>query len=214
MSALGSGITLRRFLRVERSPSHAGDTSGLAPVTEPHAERRRGFMAGFGVGATAALAVAVLVVALVGDIGESDLTSEASDTIQDEYFNLVDGSVLSGASVDGMVRELRSRYDDRFSHYLNPSELRQFESATSGRFSGVGLTVTGVSRGLRVGDPSPDTPAQRAGIEEGDLITSVNGHSLAGVPAEVSAGRIKGPPGTDVELRVVPISGGHRGPSP
>jgi carboxyl-terminal processing protease len=178
-------------------------------MSETRTERRSSFVTGFGLGAVVALAVAVLALVVLGDVGESDLTSQASDTIQDEYFKPVDGSVLSGASVDGMVHELRSRYDDRFSHYLNPGELRQFESATSGRFSGVGLTVTGVKRGLRVASVLPDTPAERAGIDEGDLITKVNGHSLAGVPAEVSTGRIKGPPGTDVELRVVPVSGGR-----
>jgi carboxyl-terminal processing protease len=178
-------------------------------VSETPSERRRGFVTGFGLGAAVALAAAVVALVLLGKLGDSDLTSEASDTIQDEYFKAVDGSVLSDASVDGMVRELRRRYDDRFSHYLNPDELRQFESATSGRFSGVGLTVTEVKRGLRVASVLPGTPAQRAGIDEGDLITKVNGHSLTGVPAEVSAGRIKGPPGTDVELRVVPVSGAH-----
>ena len=55
---------------------------------------------------------------------------------------------------------------------------------------------------------SRDTPAQRAGIEEGDLIIAVDGRSIAGVPAEVSTARIKGPPGTPVELRVV--SGSRR----
>jgi carboxyl-terminal processing protease len=90
---------------------------------------------------------------------------------------------------------------------LDPQELRLFEAAASGRFSGVGLTVTGVNRGLRVASVLPDTPAKRAEIEEGDLITAVNGRSLAGVPPEVATARIKGPPGTRVELRVVSGSG-------
>jgi carboxyl-terminal processing protease len=174
----------------------------------PQARSRRGFLTGFGAGAALALAVAALVVALLGNLGEDDLTSQASDTIRDEYFKAVEGSVLDDASVDGMVHELRTRYRDRFSHYLDPAELRQFESATSGQFSGVGLTVTGVKRGLRVASVLPGTPARRAGIEEGDLITAVDGRSLEGVPAEVATARIKGPPGTEVELRVVPVSGG------
>jgi carboxyl-terminal processing protease len=171
-------------------------------------ERRRGFITGFGAGAVTALAVAALIAAIAGNVGDSDLTSQASEVIRDDYYKPVEGSVLDNASVDGIIRELRKRYDDRFSHYLDPDELREFESAASGRFSGVGLTVTGVKRGLRVASVLPDTPAARARIEEGDLITAVDGRSLTGVPAEVSTARIKGPPGTPVELRVVPGSGG------
>jgi carboxyl-terminal processing protease len=163
---------------------------------------------GFGSGALAALGVAALIAAIAGDFSGSDLTSQATRVIRDDYFKPVKSSVLNDASVDGMIRELRKRYDDRFSHYLDPHQLRQFESLTSGRFSGVGLTVTGVNRGLRVASVLPRTPAQRAGIKEGDLITAVDGRSLAGVPAEVATARIKGPQGTPVELRVVSGSGG------
>jgi carboxyl-terminal processing protease len=160
-------------------------------------------VAGFAAGIVVAVAVAALVIAIEGGFGGSDLVSQARETIRDDYFKPVESSALEGASVDGMVRELRRRYDDRFSDYLDPHELARFESATSGHFSGVGLTVSGVKRGLRVATVLPHTPAERAGIEKGDLITAVNGRSLAGVPAEVSTARIKGPPGTPVTLRVV-----------
>ena len=164
-------------------------------------QRRGGFIAGFAAGVVVAVAVAALVIAIEG--GGSDLASQAREAIRDDYFKSVDSSALEHASVDGMVRELRRRYGDRFSHYLDPHELAQFESTTSGRFSGIGLTVSGVKRGLRVATVLPHTPAERAGIEKGDLITAVNGRSLVGVPAEVSTARIKGPPGTPVTLRVV-----------
>ena len=191
---------------MSRPPAHdwtgAGER-GAAGSASP------GFIAGFGAGAVTALAVVALIAAIAGELDDSDLTSQAIEVIRDEYYKPVDDSVLDKASVDGIVRELRKRYDDRFSHYLDPQELRLFETAASGRFSGVGLTVTGVKRGLRVASVLPDTPAERARIEEGDLITAVNGRSLAGVPAEVSTARIKGPPGTPVELRVVPGCGGR-----
>jgi carboxyl-terminal processing protease len=177
---------------------------------EPQARRRRGFIPGFVAGAVTALAAVVLIAAIAGELGgDSDLTSQASEVIREDYFKPVKDSVLDNASLDGIIRELRQRYDDRFSHYLDPHELELFETAASGRFSGVGLTVTGVKRGLRVASVLPDTPAQRARIEEGDLITAVDGRSLAGVPPEVATARIKGPPGTTVELRVVSGSGGR-----
>ena len=161
-------------------------------------------------GVVTALAAIALIAAIAGELGgDSDLTSQASEVIRDDYFKPVQDSVLDNASLDGIIRELRRRYDDRFSHYLDPHELELFETAASGRFSGVGLTVTGVKRGLRVASVLPDTPAQRARIEEGDLITAVDGRSLAGVPAEVATARIKGPPGTAVELRVLVGPGGR-----
>jgi carboxyl-terminal processing protease len=169
----------------------------------------RSFITGFLVGAVTALAATALIIALAGEFEDTDLTSQVSDVIQDDYYKPVSSSTLDHASVDGIIRELRHRYHDRFSHYLDPHELNLFEAASAGRFSGVGLTVTGVERGLRVADVLPGTPAERAGIEEGDLIIAVDGRSLAGVPAEVSTGRIKGPPGTQVELRVVSGSGGR-----
>jgi carboxyl-terminal processing protease len=170
----------------------------------------RSFIPGFVAGVVTALAAIALIAAIAGELGgDSDLTSQASEVIRDDYFKPVNDSVLDNASLDGIIRELRRRYDDRFSHYLDPHELDLFETAASGRFSGVGLTVTGVKRGLRVASVLPDTPAQRARIEEGDLITTVDGRSLAGVPAEVATARIKGPPGTAVELRVVVGSGGR-----
>ncbi len=174
------------------------------------AERRRGLITGFVAGVAVALAIAGAAIAIEGGFGGSDPTSEAIDVIQEDYFKSVNGSLLDNASIDGMVRGLRERYDDRFSHYFDPEEFQQFEQASSGRFSGVGLTVTEVKRGLRVASVIPHTPAQRAGIEPGDLIVAVDGRSIAGLSAEVSTARIKGPPGTKVELRVISGQGGKR----
>jgi carboxyl-terminal processing protease len=173
-----------------------------------NADRRRGMWTGFLAGFAVAAVAAVAVVALAGGLGSSNPSVQASDVIQQNYFKPVRTSLLDNASVDGMVRTLRRRFDDHFSHYFNPQQLRQFEEANSGQFSGVGMTVTDVKRGLRVATVLPRTPAQRAGIRPGDLIVAVDGHSIAGVPSDVSVARIKGPPGTPVRLRVVSVEGG------
>jgi carboxyl-terminal processing protease len=127
---------------------------------------------------------------------------EALDVIEDSYYKDVDASRLDDASIRGMVRELRDQFDDRFSHYFDPGELKQFEQSTSGSFSGVGLSVREVKRGLRVTTVFDDTPAKDAGIREGDVISSVDGESIAGEPADVATAMIKGPPGTTVTLKV------------
>ena len=128
--------------------------------------------------------------------------------IRDDYFKPVRARSSTTRRSTGSSGELRKHYDDHFSHYLDPHQLQEFESATSGRFSGVGLTVTGVKRGLRVAT----RPAAHAGPacpdQGGRSDHAVDGRSLAGVPAEVATARIKGPPGTSVELRVVSAPGG------
>ena len=163
----------------------------------------RSFGSGIAIGALVGLAVAALLSTLgLLDRGPQDPVEQARSVIERNYFEEVSGEALDEASIEGMVRELRRDHGDRFSHYFTPDELRDFEAATSGRFSGVGMTVAEVNRGLRVASVIPDAPAERAGIGEGDVILSVDGEELAGVPADVAAARIKGPPGTEVELEV------------
>jgi carboxyl-terminal processing protease len=134
---------------------------------------------------------------------EPSLNEEALDVIEESYFRSVDPAQLEDASVRAMIQDLRRRYEDRFSHYFNARQLRRFEEATSGRFSGIGLSVLEVRRGLRVASVFEDTPAAEAGIEEGDVIVGVNGRSIADEPADAATARIKGPPGTEVELEVL-----------
>jgi carboxyl-terminal processing protease len=143
---------------------------------------------------------------LLGD--EETLSDEAVEVIGDSYFRSVDESQLEDASVRAMIQELRGRYDDRFSHYFNARQLERFEESTSGQFSGIGLSVLEVKRGLRVASVFDDTPAAEAGIREGDVIVAVDGHSIAGEPANAATARIKGPPGSEVELEIEKASGG------
>ena len=99
--------------------------------------RQRSFIPGFVAGAVTALAAVALIAAIAGELdGDSDLTSQASEVIRDDYFKQVEDSVLDEASVDGIIRELRRRYDDRFSHYLNPRELQAVRGGRLGPLLG------------------------------------------------------------------------------
>ncbi len=131
------------------------------------------------------------------------LNAQALGVIEDDYFKPVKGSELSDASIDGMVRALRKRFHDRFSHYFDPKTFDRFQESTSGQFSGVGLSVTQVKRGLRVATVFAGSPAKRAGIRPGDVIVAVDGSSIAGEDADVSTAKIKGKPGTKVTLSVL-----------
>ena len=140
----------------------------------------------------------------------ASLNAEALEVIEDNYFREAESGRLADASVDGMVRALRRRFQDRFSHYFDPEDLKRFEESITGEFSGVGLTVSEVPRGLRVGRVFAGSPAGEAGIKVGDVIVSADGRSIAGEDSEVATARIKGPEGTKVTLGVVRPSTGKR----
>jgi carboxyl-terminal processing protease len=133
--------------------------------------------------------------------------AELIDTIEDDFYRKVDTDKLEQQSLKGIVRAL----DDRFSNYLTPEEADQFRRGLAGKFEGVGMNVDEDKRGLKVLKVFEGSPAEKAGIRKGELITAVNGRSIAGVDSQVSTARIKGPPGTTVKLEVVsPHSGRKR----
>ena len=140
------------------------------------------------------------VVDVIGD-GDQDPTAEAIDVIEADYFHPVNPDELETSSIRGLVQELKKRYDDRFSHYFTPEEYDRFKQGAS--FSGVGMGVNEVKRGLRVTTVYKRTPAKEAGIAPGDVITEVNGRPIAGEDAEAVTARIRGPEGTTVTLTVV-----------
>jgi len=130
------------------------------------------------------------------------LTAEAAEAIQDGYYRPVGDQELGNATLQGMVRELRKRHGDRFTEYFSPEALAAFNEQIEGRFSGVGLSVIEVPKGLRVAQVFPRSPAEEAGIEVGDTVVSVEGESLAGKSSEEATKLIKGPEGTQVTLGV------------
>ena len=133
--------------------------------------------------------------ALVGD-HQSRVVDEAIQRIAHDYYRPISTSRLSDASLAGVVQSL----GDRFSHYLTPSEFRQFNSPPS--FTGIGVAVGPERRGLLIGRVFDSSPASRAGLQPGEVIVAVNGHKLEGLSAEAAIALIKGTPGTDVQIGI------------
>jgi carboxyl-terminal processing protease len=131
------------------------------------------------------------------------LNLEATELIEDNYYRPVGPTELTNSSLQGMVRELRRHHHDRFSDYFSPEVLTRFNEEISGHFSGIGLSVSPVKRGLRVIRVFPGSPAGKARIGVGDLIVSVDGDSIAGESSQASTEKIKGPEGTAVTVGVV-----------
>ncbi|HEU4598426.1 MAG TPA: S41 family peptidase [Solirubrobacterales bacterium] len=131
------------------------------------------------------------------------LTAEAAKALEDNYYRPVGSSELGNSSLQGMVRGLRkSNREDRYTEYFSPEKLEGFNQQIEGRFSGIGLAVIEVKAGLRVAQVFPHSPADKAGIEVGETIVSVEGESIAGVDSTEATKRIKGPEGSEVTVGV------------
>ena len=124
-------------------------------------------------------------------VGPEDrrITLEALDTIHDKYYRAIDRGKLSDNAIAGAVKDL----DDRFSAYLPPSEYGRFRLSLNSEFSGVGTAVRGAKSGLLIVTVYPKSPAEKAGIRVGDIVTKANGHKLAGLTEEAATALIKGP---------------------
>ena len=109
--------------------------------------------------------------------------------IEEDYFHEVDADQLESESVRSLVDQLKKRYKDRLA-LLHAGRVRALQGGA--RFSGVGLAVNEVDRGLRVATVYKRTPAKEAGILPGDVITAVEGRSIAGEDAEAVTARIRG----------------------
>lgn len=96
---------------------------------------------------------------------------------------------------------LQSRLDD-FSNIIWPDQIPEFERMISGEFFGIGVQLSREPGELTVITPMASTPAMRAGIHAGDVITHVNGKPTSTWTVDKAIKEITGPEGTEVTLRV------------
>ena len=134
---------------------------------------------------------------------QTRVVDEAIQRVAQDYYRPIPTGKLSSASISGLVASL----GDRFSHYLTPSEYREFNSPP--HFTGIGVQVAPRARGLLITRVFDSTPAARAALKTGELIVGVGARSLAGLSADTATALIKGLPGTDVSLKIEASSGAH-----
>ncbi|HKQ49984.1 MAG TPA: S41 family peptidase [Phycisphaerae bacterium] len=107
-------------------------------------------------------------------------------------------SVLVDEFVTGMFEPL-----DEFTSVIWPAEVEEFNKHTRGEFVGVGIQITqDIGKHIRVESPLEDSPAYRAGIKPGDMITAVDGKSTLDMSINQAVSEITGEPGTKVTLTV------------
>jgi carboxyl-terminal processing protease len=134
--------------------------------------------------------------ALVAGQPNAAIDQAVSDVL-DDYYRPIRRSQLVDSSLSALVASLH----DRFSAYFTPAQFRAFNRSANQEFSGIGMQVIPVARGLLVRQVFDNSPASRAGITVGDTIVRAGGRRLAGQPD--ATGLIKGRPGTQVSLQIL-----------
>jgi carboxyl-terminal processing protease len=117
--------------------------------------------------------------------------------IKSDYVENVDEKKLIGDAISGMVSGL-----DPHSQYFDRKSFREFREGTSGRFVGVGIEI-GMEEGLvKVVSPIEGSPAFRAGLKAGDLITRIDDTAVRGMTIDQAVKRMRGEPQTQVVLQI------------
>ena len=119
------------------------------------------------------------------------------NAVKDYYVEDVADNKLLQLAVEGMVSGL-----DPHSNFLDVEGFKDMNESTQGAFGGLGLEVTKDPAGVRVISPIDDTPAARAGVRAGDIITKIDGESVADVTLNDAVKRMRGEPDTKIELTV------------
>jgi carboxyl-terminal processing protease len=117
------------------------------------------------------------------------------DAVREAYVDPVTDRKLMQSAIKGLLLDL-----DPHSAYLEKDDAQAFDEETSGAYAGIGVEVQVQPDGtIKVIAPIDDTPAARAGIKSGDVITAVDGKPVAGDDDD-SQGPLRGPPGSKLTL--------------
>lgn len=150
----------------------------------------------------------VLVIAVL--LGQTAFAASDQDSINllymEEIFELVrdqyEGGLSDSKLVDGAVRGIMNSLDD-YTTYYTSEEKKVFVDSVSGIFGGIGISMEISGDYIVVSKVLAATPAEKAGILQGDKIVEADGVSLVGVTAEKAASVIKGDVGTVVKIGVL-----------
>ena len=125
------------------------------------------------------------------------LMADIFGQIKREYVEPVDDDKLLTEAIKGMVASL-----DPHSAYLDKKDFQELQEGTQGRFAGLGIEISQEEGLVKVINPIEDTPAFRAGVQPGDLITRIDDKPVRGMPLEQAVKRMRGAPGTKVTLTI------------
>ena len=139
---------------------------------------------------------------------EPEMTREEANTLLDEIWDIVEDEYVDPDELEttqlyrGAAAGLVAAVGDPHTVYVEPVTATVLEEDLQGTFEGIGATVKLEDGLVIIGRPLPNSPAEAAGLQPGDVILEVDGASLEGLGLYDAVGLIRGPKGTVVRLLV------------
>ena len=127
-----------------------------------------------------------------------NLFGDVFDKIRNDYVEKPDESKLIEAAINGMLSSL-----DPHSSYMDAKAFKDMQVQTKGEFGGLGIEVTEEDGLIKVVTPIDDTPAAKAGIRSGDVITAIDDNSTQGLTLDQAVEKMRGTINSPVKLKVV-----------
>jgi carboxyl-terminal processing protease len=151
----------------------------------------------------AGIVVGPIVAAWAQDGGRAEtyrllnLFGDVFERVRAEYVEPINDREAVENAINGMLTGL-----DPHSSYLNQRSYRDMQVQTRGEFGGLGIEVTQESGYIKVISPIDETPAARAGVKAGDLITHLNGNSVQGLSLQEAVEQMRGERGTAIKITI------------
>lgn len=120
------------------------------------------------------------------------------ERVRGQYVTEPDEEKLIESAIGGMLTSL-----DPHSSYLNAKDFSDMRVQTRGEFGGLGIEVTMENELIKVVAPIDDTPAAKAGVLSGDLISKIDGENVRGLSLQDAVEKMRGPRNTPIVLTIV-----------
>ena len=126
-----------------------------------------------------------------------NLFGEVFERVRAEYVDEVSDDALVESAINGMLTSL-----DPHSNYLNTKNFNDMKVQTRGEFGGLGIEVSMENGLVKVVSPIDDTPAARAGLKPGELITHLDGDPVQGMTLPEAVEKMRGPVNSEIKLTI------------
>ncbi|HEB79056.1 MAG TPA: S41 family peptidase, partial [Rhodospirillales bacterium] len=127
-----------------------------------------------------------------------NLFGDVFERVRADYVEEPTDKELIESAINGMLTAL-----DPHSSYLTPKNFKEMQVQTRGEFGGLGIQVTMEEGLVKVISPIDDTPAFRAGIKSGDLVSHLDGAPVQGMNLSEAVEKMRGRVGSDIVLTIL-----------